>query len=72
MSYPPFKRICFRRPLRLLMADCRPPSKASNFATSDRGSAWYAALKPPLARSTALTPALLALDGKHFRDSFMS
>ena len=54
------------------MADCRPPSKASNFATSDRGSAWYAALKPPLARSTALTPALLALDGKHFRDSFMS
>ncbi len=55
-----------------VMADCRPPSKASNFATSDRGSAWYAALKPPLARSTALTPALLALDGKHFRDSFMS
>jgi hypothetical protein len=27
------------------MADCRPPSKASNFATSDRGRAWYATRK---------------------------
>jgi len=35
-----------------LMADCRPPSKASNFSTNGHGRAWYAALKPTLVNAT--------------------
>ena len=35
-----------------LMADCRPPSKASSFATSDHGRAWYATRKLTLVNAT--------------------
>jgi hypothetical protein len=34
---------------RPLMADCRPPFKASNFSINDCGMARYATLKPTLA-----------------------
>ena len=37
------------RPQCRLMADCRPPSRASNFSTNDCERAWYATLKPTLA-----------------------
>jgi hypothetical protein len=33
-------------------ADCRPPSKDSNFATSDHGRAWYATRKLTLVNAT--------------------
>jgi hypothetical protein len=34
------------------LADCRPPSKDSNFATSDHGRAWYATRKLTLVNAT--------------------
>ena len=39
-----------------LLAGCRPPAKASNCSTSDRGRAWYAALKLPLGGVTEPVP----------------